>query len=177
MTRRVQTVVLMEIELEIQRATTATSIPDDDQFQLWVETALVGKPSDFTLAIRVVDEQEGQRLNLQYRDKDYATNVLSFPADLPEGLPAEIRLSQLGDLVICAPVLAREAAEQHRPETDHWAHLTIHGVLHLLGYNHEVADEATVMESLETKILAGLGISDPYQDTSGPSNLPCWATN
>ena len=156
----------MEIDLEIQRATTAANTPDDDQFQLWVETALAGRSNDLTLAIRIVDEQEGQRLNRQYRNKDYATNVLSFPADLPESLPAEIRLSQLGDLVICAPVVAREAAEQHRPETDHWAHLTIHGVLHLLGYNHEMADEAIVMETLETEILAGLGISDPYQDIS-----------
>lgn len=166
MTRRVQTVVLMRIELEIQRATNAVNTPDDGQFQLWVESALVGKPDEFTLAIRVVDEQEGRGLNRQYRDKDYATNVLSFPSDLPESLPAEIRLSQLGDLVICAPVVAREASEQHRPETDHWAHLTIHGVLHLLGYNHELVDEAIVMESLETDILAGLGISDPYQDIS-----------
>ena len=90
MTRRVQTVVLMKIELDIQRATTTVNIPDDDQFQLWVEAALVGKPNKFSLAIRVVDEQEGQRLNLQYRDKDYATNVLSFPADLPER-PRHIR--------------------------------------------------------------------------------------
>ena len=91
MTRQVQTVVPMEIELEIQRATTAVNTPDDDQFQLWVETALVGRFNDFTLAIRIVDDQEGQRLNRQYRNKDYATNVLSFPADLPESLPAEIR--------------------------------------------------------------------------------------
>ena len=169
MTRQVQTVVLMEIELDIQTATSAVNIPHDDQFKLWVETVLVGKPNDFTLAIRVVDEQEGQRLNRQYRNKDQATNVLSFPADLPETLPAEIRLSQLGDLVICAPVVSCEAMQQHRPETDHWAHLTVHGVLHLLGYNHEAADEASVMESLETKILAGLGISDPYQATRSPA--------
>ena len=156
----------MPTELDIQRVTTAVNIPGDDQFRLWVKAALVGKSSDFTLAIRIVDEQEGQHLNRQYRNKDYATNVLSFPAELPESLPAEIRLPQLGDLVICAPVVAREAMEQHRPETDHWAHLSIHGVLHLLGYNHEMPDEALVMESLETEILAGLGISDPYQDLS-----------
>ncbi|MFC1777936.1 rRNA maturation RNase YbeY [Pseudomonadota bacterium] len=156
----------MPTELDIQRATTAVNIPGDDQFRLWVKAALVGKSSDFTLAIRIVDEQEGQHLNRQYRNKDYATNVLSFPAELPESLPAEIRLPQLGDLVICAPVVAREAMERHRPETDHWAHLSIHGVLHLLGYNHQIPDEALVMESLETEILAGLGISDPYQDLS-----------
>ena len=166
MTRQVQTVVLMPTELEVQRATTLAGVPNDDQFQLWVDAALAGKPNPFTLTIRIVDEAEAQRFNREYRNKDYATNVLSFPAELPEGLPADIRQSQMGDLLICAPVVAREAAEQRRAETDHWAHLTIHGVLHLLGYDHEQADEAVVMESLETEILAKLGISDPYQDLS-----------
>lgn len=152
----------MEVELEIQRSTDLVT-PADDHFRSWVEAALTGKPHGFNLAIRLVDEQEGRQLNRQYRDKDYATNVLSFQVDLPEGLPAEIRSSQLGDLVICAPVVIREAEEQHRPATDHWAHLTVHGVLHLLGYNHELAEEALVMETLETEILAGLGIADPYQ--------------
>jgi len=166
MTRQVQTVVLMPTELEVQRATKSASVPDDDQFQLWVDAALAGKSDQFTLSIRIVDEAEAQRFNRDYRNKDYATNVLSFPAELPEGLPAEIRQSQMGDLLICATVVAREAKEQRRPEIDHWAHLTVHGVLHLLGYDHEQADEANVMESLETKILAKLGISDPYQDLS-----------
>jgi probable rRNA maturation factor len=166
MTRQLQTAVPMRTELEVQRATTLASVPDDDQFQIWVDAALAGKSNQFSLSIRIVDEDEAQRFNRDYRNKDYATNVLSFPAELPEGLPAEIRQSQLGDLLICAPVVAREASEQHRSETDHWAHLTIHGVLHLLGYVHEQADEADVMESLETEILAKLGISDPYQDLS-----------
>jgi len=156
----------MAIELDIQRATTAENIPDDDQFQLWVEAALGGRPNDFSLAIRIVDEPDGRGLNRQYRNKDYATNVLSFPADLPETLPEEIRQAQLGDLVICAPVVAREAVQQHRPETNHWAHLVIHGVLHLLGFNHEAPDEAVVMESLEKEFLAGLGVPDPYRDIS-----------
>ena len=166
MTRQLQTAVPMRTELEVQRATTLTSVPNDDQFQLWVDAALAGKSNQFSLSIRIVDENEAQRFNRDYRNKDYATNVLSFPVELPEGLPAEIRQSQMGDLLICAPVVAHEATEQHRPETDHWAHLTIHGVLHLLGYDHEQADEADVMESLETEILAKLGISDPYQDLS-----------
>ena len=166
MTRQVQTVALMPIELEVQRATTLASIPDDEEFQLWVDAALAGKSIQFALSIRIVDEPEAQRFNRDYRNKDYATNVLSFPAELPEGLPAEIRQSQMGDLLICAPVVAREATKQRRPEMDHWAHLTIHGVLHLLGYDHEQAEEADVMESLETEILAKLGISDPYQDLS-----------
>ena len=153
----------MDVELEIQRSTELET-PVDGQFQMWVEAALSGRPHDFSLAIRLVDEQEGRQLNLQYREKDYATNVLSFQADLPEGLPAELRSSLLGDLVICAPVVVREAKEQHRPAMDHWAHLTIHGVLHLLGYNHDRDDEAVEMETLETEILAGLGVVDPYRD-------------
>jgi len=156
----------MPIELEVQRATTLASVPDDEKFQLWVDAALAGKSRQFALSIRIVDEPEAQRFNRDYRNKDYATNVLSFPAELPEGLPAEIRQSQMGDLLICAAVVAHEAKEQRRPEMDHWAHLTIHGTLHLLGYDHEQADEADVMESLETEILAKLGISDPYQDLS-----------
>ena len=157
----------MPTELEIQRETTVKDLPDDDHFQLWVETALAGRSVGSNLTIRIVDEQEAKRFNRNYRNKDYATNVLSFPAELPEGLPAEVRQSQLGDLLICAPVVIREAAnreagEKIRAESDHWAHLTIHGVLHLLGYDHQQPDEAFIMESLETAILAELGISDPY---------------
>lgn len=156
----------MPIELEVQRATNAKAVPDDGQFELWAEAALAAKPGTMSLGIRIVDEQEAQRFNRDYRNKDYATNVLSFPVELPDGLPLDVSQSLLGDLLICAPVVAREAAEQLRPEIDHWAHLTVHGVLHLLGYDHEMADEAVIMESLETEILAGLGVSDPYQDLS-----------
>ena len=154
------------VELEVQRATNSVTTPDDKQFRLWVEYAVAQTEHDQTLTIRIVDEEEGRRLNREYRSKDYATNVLSFPMELPEGLPAEIEQSQIGDLLICAPVVEREAIDQGKPEINHWAHLTIHGVLHLLGYDHEQADEADVMESLETEILAKLGISDPYQDLS-----------
>jgi len=154
----------MQLELEVQRQTLDGSIPLDAQLHAWVEAALSGRAGDHSLAIRVVDEDEALRYNFEYRDKDYATNVLSFPAELPEGLPEDVRASQLGDLLICAPVVAREASEQQLPEADHWAHLVIHGVLHLLGYDHQRADEATAMESLETEILAGLGIADPYRD-------------
>jgi probable rRNA maturation factor len=164
MTRRVQTVVLMTLELEIQRATTSLNTPGDAQFQTWVEAALAGRTQDCTLVIRIVDEREARHLNRQYRNKNYATNVLSFSAELSEGLPVEIRQSQLGDLLICTQIVAREAVEQKRPEADHWAHLTIHGVLHLLGHDHEQAEEASLMESLEKDILANLGISDPYRD-------------
>jgi len=156
----------MQIDLEIQRAITVTGIPEDGQFRLWVEAALKGTDKDARLTIRVVDEHEAWQFNRDYRQRDYATNVLSFPAELPESLPAEVREPQIGDLLICAPVVAREAEEQKRPAVDHWAHLTIHGILHLIGYDHEGTDDAVAMESLETEILAKLGIPDPYMDIS-----------
>ncbi|WEN14567.1 rRNA maturation RNase YbeY [Rhodanobacter sp. AS-Z3] len=135
-------------------------IPAANSFRRWVRVALHGakrrKPVE--LSIRIVDADEGRALNLQYRGKDYATNVLSFPAELPPG----VMPSLIGDLAICAPVVLREATEQGKSPRDHWAHLTVHGVLHLLGYDHLEDAEAEAMEALETRILAGLGIADPY---------------
>jgi len=154
----------MQADVEIQRATQIAGIPGDEQFQAWIEAVPAAPGTGYMLGIRVVDEEEAQRFNREYRGRDYATNVLSFPAELPEGLPDDIRNSMLGDLLICAPVVLREAQEQKRPAADHWAHLTIHGILHLLGYDHEQPEDAEVMESLETEILAGLGIPDPYMD-------------
>jgi probable rRNA maturation factor len=154
----------MHVDIDIESASTSVNIPADDQFANWVSAALHGREGAYRLAIRIVDEAEMRRFNFQYRHKDHATNVLSFPADLPANLPAELRDSVLGDLLICAPLVEREAHEQKRPATDHWAHLTVHGVLHLLGHDHQHEDEARVMESLETEILAKLGIPDPYGD-------------
>jgi probable rRNA maturation factor len=159
-------VVQMQAEFEIQRATTSINSPHDDQFQIWINAIDVQQDKIFALSIRIVDEPEARQFNREYRNRDYATNVLSFPVELPEGLPAEVRQTQLGDLLICAPVVAREAREQKRSEANHWAHLTVHGILHLLGYDHQEDDQAIVMESLEIKILNKLGISDPYQDIS-----------
>lgn len=156
----------MQVEVEIQSASACDNIPLDDQFLCWVKAALDDKDGSYSLAIRVVDEVEMKRFNLLYRQKDYATNVLSFPSDLPQDLPQELREPLLGDLLMCAPVVEGEAREQKRKVSDHWAHLTIHGVLHLLGYDHELSEEALVMESLEKNILAKLGISDPYIDIS-----------
>src|SRR5690348_11719465 len=133
-------------------------IPSAVSFRRWVEAALHGarrrKPAE--LSIRIVDADEGRALNRDYRGKDYATNVLSFEAELPP----DLKLPLIGDMVICAPVVAREAAEQGKRARDHWAHLTVHGTLHLLGYDHIMEAEAEAMEALETRILAGLSIAE-----------------
>lgn len=152
----------MRADIEIQRATQTPGTPGDEQFHAWIGAVPAETGVNYALGIRVVDDEEAQRFNRDYRGRDYATNVLSFPAELPEGLPDDIRKSMLGDLLICAPVVVKEAHEQNRPVNDHWAHLTIHGTLHLLGYDHEQPEDAVVMEALETEILAGLGIPDPY---------------
>ena len=134
------------------------NIPTPAQFEAWVAAALAGRREEAELSIRVVEEAEGAELNQTYRHRAGPTNVLSFPFDSP----AEFEIPLLGDVVICAPVVAREAREQHKPVLAHWAHLTVHGSLHLLGYDHETPAEAQEMETLETAVLAGLGIADPY---------------
>jgi len=135
-------------------------LPSSASFRRWAEAALQGarRRRRTDLAIRIVDHAEGLTLNHDYRGRDYATNVLSFPAEPPPG----VSYALIGDLAICAPVVQREAAEQGKSARDHWAHLTIHGVLHLLGYDHLEEGEAEVMETLETRILARLGIANPY---------------
>jgi probable rRNA maturation factor len=135
-------------------------VPAPASFKRWAEAACQGRIKRADIAIRVVDEKEGLALNKHYRGKDYATNVLSFPAELPEG----VTLPVLGDLVICAPVVAMEAVDQGKPLAAHYAHLTIHGVLHLLGLDHDNDTEALVMEAIEREILADMGYPDPYQD-------------
>ena len=149
------------LTLSVGYAAARKGVPSSPSFREWVEAALRGakRRKATELSIRIVDAKGGRALNRDYRGKDYATNVLSFPAELPPG----INLPLIGDLVICAPVVTREAAEQGKPARHHWAHMTVHGVLHLLGYDHIEDDEAEAMEALETQILAGLGIADPYE--------------
>lgn len=149
-----------KLSLSVGYAAPRAGVPSSASFRLWAEAALRGakRRKATELSIRIVDTQEGRALNRDYRGKDYATNVLSFPAELPPG----VALPLIGDLAICAPVVAREAAEQGKAPRDHWAHMTVHGVLHLLGYDHMEDAEAEAMEALETRILAGLGIADPY---------------
>lgn len=153
-----------DLQLHVQRNTQSDTVPKDQQFERWVRQTLSGRREQSELVIRIVDSDEGQQFNRRYRGKDYATNVLSFPTELPVGIPAEVAGFGLGDLLICAPVVKQEALQQQKEETDHWAHLTVHGVLHLLGYDHEIEAQALTMEALETEILAGMGISDPYHD-------------
>lgn len=152
------------LDVSVGYALPRGGIPAAASFRKWVAAALHGRIREADLAIRIVDEKEGRALNRHYRGKDYATNVLSFPADMAEGvkLPKGVQMPLLGDLVICAPVVAREAQEQGKALNDHYAHLTVHGTLHLLGWDHEDAREAECMEQLEREILAGLGIEDPY---------------
>lgn len=148
------------LELDLQVASEANA-PTETQFRLWCELGLRQRTADSELTIRLVDEAEGRELNSTWRHKDYATNVLSFPADVPDEM---LDIPLLGDLVICVPVVTREAAEQGKALDAHWAHLVIHGCLHLLGYDHIDDDEAQEMEALEQSLLAELGYPDPYAD-------------
>ena len=150
----------MRIRVTIQRATRLPGLPSDAMFRRWASAALhsAGHRRAAELVIRLVNEVEGRRFNHRWRHRDYATNVLSFPAELPRG----VRSPLLGDLVICAPVVRREAKVQHKAVKAHWAHLTVHGTLHLLGYDHETAAQARPMEALETTVLVELGFRDPY---------------
>ncbi|KAB0548362.1 rRNA maturation RNase YbeY [Pseudomonas argentinensis] len=147
------------IELDLQVASDAGRLPAEADFQAWCALALRQRSADSELTIRLVDEAEGRELNRTWRGKDYATNVLSFPADVPDEL---LDIPLLGDLVICVPVVEREAVEQGKTLDAHWAHLVIHGCLHLLGYDHIDDEEAEEMESLERILLAELGHPDPY---------------
>ena len=155
------------LELEIQRASELDAAPEDDELRAWAASALPEGSGRVQLAIRLVDEVESRDLNHRYRHKDEATNVLSFPAELESGLAGVLREAgepvPLGDLVICVPVVYREAAEQGKTLRQHWAHLVIHGMLHLLGQEHDTPASAQRMEALETKLLQGFGIGDPYR--------------
>ena len=154
----------VRLDVSVGYALPRAGIPAAVSFRKWVAAALSGRIREADLAIRLVDAKEGRALNRHYRGRDYATNVLSVPADLPEGLPEGVRLPLLGDLVLCAPVVAREARDQGKPLAAHYAHLTVHGTLHLLGWDHGNDVEAEAMEQLEREILAGLGIDDPYRE-------------
>ncbi len=146
--------------LELQVAFASQGQPEQAQLQHWLDTALAGIGRDTEIVVRIVDEAESAELNHDYRGKQGPTNILSFPFEAPDILGFESEL--LGDLVVCAPVLAKEAIEQGKTLSNHWAHIIIHGVLHLLGYDHIDEAEAEAMESQEIAILAKLQIPNPY---------------
>jgi len=135
-------------------------IPEQEMFENWVNAALKQLDEECELSIRLVDEKESAELNATYRGKEGPTNVLSFPFDSP--VPMDPRL--LGDLIICVPVVEKEALEQEKKLDNHWAHLVVHGCLHLLGYDHIEDEKAEIMETLEVTILQSLKIDDPYQE-------------
>jgi probable rRNA maturation factor len=156
----------VRLDVAVSYAAPRAGLPAAVSFRKWVAAALDGRIREADLAVRIVGSKEGRALNRHYRGKDYATNVLSFPADVADGvkLPKGVVMPLLGDVVLCAPVVAREAKEQKKPLAAHYAHLTVHGALHLLGWDHQDAREAECMEQLEREILAGLGIDDPYRE-------------
>ena len=135
-----------------------SGLPTAEQIEQWATAAVQPQSDEVEMTVRIVDEAESHELNLNYRGKDRPTNVLSFPFECPD----EVELPLLGDLVICRQVVEREAQEQDKPVVAHWAHMVVHGCLHLLGYDHIEDDEAEEMESLETQIMTGLGFADPY---------------
>ena len=163
----------MDSPIEIQNAAEADDVPEPPELGAWAEAALaaVERPG-VAITVRVVDAGEGRALNRDFRGRDYATNVLSFPfPELPPEAMAELGGRYIGDLAICADVVTREAREQGKTVRAHWAHLIVHGVLHLVGYDHQDDDEAERMEARECAILADLGFPDPYSTDSNAADL------
>ena len=157
--KRIEESKMGSIFVDLQIATeNIEGLPTEEQIVQWATAAVQPEGDEVEMTVRIVDEAESHDLNLTYRGKDRPTNVLSFPFECPD----EVELPLLGDLVICRQVVEREAAEQEKPLMAHWAHMVVHGSLHLLGYDHIEDDEAEEMESLETQIMQGLGFDDPY---------------
>lgn len=160
----------MAYRVDIETASQSTHLPAASAIETWIaaalDCALKASGSEREISVYIVDEEESQALNQQYRQQNKPTNVLSFPADIP----AEVGIPLLGDLVICAPVVAREAAEQDKTLAAHWAHMLVHGTLHLLGYDHVDDAEAEAMEALETEILITLGFPAPYHIESSETD-------
>lgn len=147
-------------QIDLQVASQVTNLPQQEQIELWINTALSQTQEQCEIVVRIVDEAEITDLNKTYRKKNGPTNVLSFPFDSEVELPINL----LGDIVICAPIVFTEAEQQNKNPQAHWAHLIIHGVLHLLGYDHLKEKDAKEMESLEINLLARLGYSNPYEE-------------
>jgi probable rRNA maturation factor len=153
----------MKFQIDVQNASDDDTAPEAPIVESWVArtVATSGADYDTEVSVRIVDADEMRALNRKYRGKDQPTNVLSFPAGEATGLPADMPVP-LGDIVICAGVVRDEAAGQEKPLAAHWAHMLVHGTLHLLGYDHETESEAAEMEALESRILSAEGLADPY---------------
>ena len=151
---------MARVHIDLINNSNSKQLPELSELEMWATAAVGQQRAEAEISLLIVDEAEGAELNRQWRNKNGPTNVLSFPSDLP----AELGLPLLGDLVICAPVVAKEALEQKKSLSSHWAHMVVHGTLHLLGFDHIDDDQAEEMESLETDILARIGYPDPYQD-------------
>ncbi len=151
----------MNSELEIQIASKEKHLPSEGALRQWAQIALEQDGADAGVVIRIVDEEESRRLNDKYRDRDKPTNVLSFPFEAPPGVP----VNHIGDLVVCAPLVSAQAIAQGKPLEHHWAHMIVHGILHLRGYDHMTEEDAERMESLERNLLQSMGIPDPYSET------------
>ncbi|WP_350304882.1 rRNA maturation RNase YbeY [Photorhabdus viridis] len=147
--------VILDLQIACENS---QNLPEETLFQRWLDRVLPQFQSESEVTIRIVDEAESHDLNLTYRGKDKPTNVLSFPFEAPP----EVDLPLLGDLIICRQVVEKEAEEQQKTVEEHWAHMVVHGCLHLLGYDHIEDNEAEEMESLETEIMQKLGYADPY---------------
>ncbi|MFP1725586.1 rRNA maturation RNase YbeY [Lonsdalea quercina] len=147
--------VILDLQIACENS---EGLPSEAHFQRWLDTVLPQFQAESEVTIRIVDEAESHELNHTYRGKDKPTNVLSFPFEAPP----EVELPLLGDLIICRQVVEQEAAEQEKTLEEHWAHMVVHGCLHLLGYDHIEDSEAEEMESLETEIMQGMGYADPY---------------
>jgi probable rRNA maturation factor len=148
------------VEVHVQYAVPRRGLPGPVSVRRWAAAALGGRRTEAQLSVRIVGEAEGAELNHRYRGKPGPTNVLSFPFDAAPG----VDLPWLGDLVLCAPVVEREALTQGKAARHHWAHLVVHGILHLVGYDHGTEAEAAAMERVEVEVLGRLGIDDPYAD-------------
>lgn len=153
-----------ELVTDVQNVSGDRNVPKTALIQAWAAAAY-GKVAntEAEVTVRVVGEEDGRQLNMQYRNKPVATNVLSFPFEDPPNIKTQI----LGDIVLCAPVITREALDQSKPLAAHWAHMIVHGVLHLCGYRHDVENDADLMEQLEAQIIEQIGFTNPYTEIDG----------
>jgi probable rRNA maturation factor len=160
----------MTAQVDVQIAVDDESVPESYDIATWVSRSVqaAGHSGEAEVSVRIVNAIEMQQLNCEFREQDKPTNVLSFPAGNIVGMPSDADLP-LGDIVVCAAVVRHEADEQGKAVADHWAHMMVHGTLHLLGFDHENDSDAAAMESLEIQILTGHGVANPYSESLGES--------